>query len=82
MVASDQHRNEKRLIKNQLPAYCNNHERWENQACACEAFDHAVTLLLQREESLLRDVVEQCSELVEKAYQQAHELEQYLDNQN
>jgi hypothetical protein len=81
MVTSDKHRNEKRLTKNQLPAYCNNHERWENQSCACEAFDHAVTLLLQREESLLRDVVEQCGELVDKAYQQAHELEQYLDNQ-
>ena len=68
-------------VSQQPPALCTNPARWAQRNCSCDALDAALVLLLQREEDLLRDVVEQCHELVLDAEQQALELEEYLEDQ-
>ena len=61
--------------------FCSNPGRLNDHNCACEIFDRAVVLLLQREEELLRDIVEQCGNLVTQANQEALYLMESIEKE-
>jgi hypothetical protein len=50
-------------------------------ACDNRLWDKALGLLLEREESLLGDIVDRCRELVQVAEEQAGEMADFLDSQ-
>jgi len=64
-----------------ITPYCSNPERLNMYRCACETFDRAVVLLLQKEETLLRDIVQQCDDLVTQANQEAVYLTEYIEKE-
>ena len=53
----------------------------QNDITTGPLFDKAVFLMIEREESLLGDILQQCDTLFQTAKQQVHELKEYLENQ-
>ncbi|MBN1436561.1 MAG: hypothetical protein JW936_05770 [Sedimentisphaerales bacterium] len=56
-------------------------EEFTCQGDRCPVLDKALVLLLDREESILGDIVKECNELVSLANAQAMEMADYLDEQ-
>jgi hypothetical protein len=63
------------------PFSCNQCDKFGADNCVCALWDNAVVLLLEREESLLGSIVDQCGDLVKVAEQQACEMMDILNRE-
>jgi len=74
------HRDSTPILRGSAPNKKNDHKKSEqNKFDAHPLFDKAVCLMIEREESLLGDILQHCGNLVHSASQQVFELKKELE---
>jgi len=76
------HRDSTSLLRDPDPGKINNTEKTDRIAINTRPlFDKALVLMIEREESLLGDILQQCDILIHTATQQVFELKKELEVQ-
>jgi len=82
MESANRKKNTSRLLQTHPLENCSDCEKVGAANCVCALWDKALIVLLETEESLLGGIIEQCTDLVNVAEQQALEMRESLPHED